>query len=89
MVEGKLVDEGREPQNVQVILHGAATQSAFLLQDKEGEFLSVEAEEETVEEPAAESPEPDHYEDEGKVELLQIELEEARVENLELHQQVE
>ena len=41
-----------------------------------------------MEEPAAESPEPDHYEDEGEVELLQIELEEARVENLGLHQQV-
>ena len=44
---------------------------------------------ERVEEPAAEFPEPDPHEDGGEVETLQIELEQARVENLELHQQVE
>ena len=74
--------------DVQVVLHGATPQSAFILQD-EGEFLIVEAEEETVEEPAAESPEPDPHEDGGEAETLRIELKEARVENLELRQQVE
>ena len=75
--------------DVQVVLHGATPQSAFILQDEEGEFLIVEAEEETVEEPAAESPEPDPPEDGGEAETLRIELKEARVENLELRQQVE
>ena len=43
MVEGKLVDKGREPRNAQVVLRGATPQSAFALQDEEGEFLIVEA----------------------------------------------
>ena len=72
-----------------MVLRDATPRSAFILQDEEGEFLIVEAEEETVEEPAAESPEPDPHEDGGEVETLRIELEEARVKNLELRQQVE
>lgn len=44
MVEGKLVDKGRESRNVQVVLCGSTPQSAFALQDEERELLIVEAE---------------------------------------------
>ena len=50
MIKGKLIAQGREPRNVQVIL-GATPSSAFSLQDLEGTFLTVE--EETVGEDTA------------------------------------
>ena len=82
MVEGKLVDAGREPRNVQVVLGGGTPRAAFVLQDEDGEFLTVE--EEAVEEP----PDPGHQDD-REAETLQAELEAVRVENTELRQQLD
>ena len=44
MIEGRLIAQGREPHNVQVVL-GATPTEAFCLQDAEGTFLNVEEDE--------------------------------------------
>ena len=62
MIEGKLAEEGREPRNVQVIL-GTTPLDAFVLQDADGTFLTVETEEEAPSEESegsdGESEDPD------------------------------
>lgn len=86
MVEGKLTEPGREPQNVQVMLSSGTPKAVFSLQDEEGEFLTI------TEEGEEEPPEPVTSEPrrEGeKMETLPAELEAVRVENTELQQQLD
>ncbi len=86
MVEGKLTDQGREPRNVQVVL-GTTPLDAFVLQDADGTFLTVDAEEapdEESQESDLESEDPD-----GDVRALRTELETMRAENEGLRRQVD
>ena len=86
MVEGKLADAGREPRNVLVRLGSGAPGFAFVLQDEEGEFLTVE--EEVEEEP----PEPaisEHQHEAEEIQTLRAELEAVQVENTELRYQLD
>ena len=63
---------------------GGTTGAAFILQDEEGEFLTVK--EEAKEPPEAIAPESPHEGEE--MEALQTKLEAARVENIEPWQQL-
>ena len=54
MVEGKLAELDREPQNVHVV-RGATPLDAFSLLDADGSFLTVKAEEEAPDEERQES----------------------------------
>ena len=56
MIEGKLAEDGREPLNVQVMFSGGTTGAAFVLQDEEGEFLTVQEEHEEPPETIASEP---------------------------------
>ena len=87
MVERKLEEQGREPLNVQVIL-GTTPHDVFRLQDADGIFLTVEEEEEPVDD----SQLPDHSGSEGSEEELQTlkaEVEEMNAENATLCLKVE
>ena len=89
MIEGRLIAQGREPRNVQVVL-GATPSDAFHLQDVEGRFLTVEEElEETPEEQVSPLREPEQENSEGELQSLRTELETAKTENLELRQQLD
>ncbi len=85
MIEGKLLEQGREPRNIQVVL-GAAPGSVFHLRDLEGTILEVE--EETPEQRGPEGPdgpeaEPGVSGGPGvELESLRAELEAARAEKL-------
>lgn len=92
MIEGKLIAQGQEPRNVQVVL-GATPGSAFSL--LEGTFLTVE--EEMVGEGTTGEHEPgsgpqEHGEpekSEQELQSLKTELETLKAENLDLRHQLE
>ena len=77
MVEGKFGKQGREPQNVQVVL-GATPRDSFSLRDAEGTFLTVDAEEEAPAEDAQESSNSESEGSGGELEGLRAELQTER-----------
>ena len=85
MIEGKLSEDGRGPQNIQDILSGGMTAAAFVLQDEEGEIVTVE---EGVQEPP-EAIAPEFPREGEEMEALQIKLEVVRFESIELWQQLD
>ena len=84
MIEGKLLGDGRELWNMQVIFDVGTPGVAFVLQDEEAEFLTVEEE---VEEPLEPSVTGSQHEGE-EMETLQQEVEAVRIESKELQQQL-
>jgi len=48
LVKGKLSGEGHDPCNVQVVFEEYSSETAFVLWDEDGEFLSVPAAESVV-----------------------------------------
>lgn len=88
MVEGKMAELGREPQNVQVVL-GATPLDAFSLLDADGPFLTVEAEEEAPEEERPELSDAESERSEGELQGLREELEAVRAENEGLREQLD
>ena len=88
MVEGRLVEQGREPRNMQVVL-GATPRDAFCLKDADGTFLTVDAEEDA---PVGGTPEQSNTEAEesgNESETLRAELEAVKAQREELREQVE
>lgn len=88
MIEGMLVEDEREPRNVQVIIIGGAS---IILCDEDGEFLRAEPEEQRDDGPpaldAGVDPEKEG-EEEDEVERLQAALRDALAENESLKSQV-
>lgn len=83
IVEGRLVEQRREPWNVQVVL-GAMPHHTFCLKDADGTFLMVDTE---VDAPAGGTPEqsnPESEESGNESGMLQAELEAVKVQKEEL-----
>ena len=88
MIEGRLIAQGREPRNVQVVL-GATPTEAFCLQDAEGTFLNVEEEEQPPSEHDSVTHDSESESSESELQSLKSELEAVKIENAELHQELE
>ena len=84
MIEGRLIAQGREPRNVQVVL-GATHDDEFYLEDLEGRFLMVESAAPADE---VESSEHDSAGSQTETDALRLELDTVRTENARLQDQL-
>ena len=87
MIDGKLIEMGREPRNVQLIL-GEAPCNEFRLQDMSGTILTVEVED-TVDEQSSEEEGGDKASMLAEMQALREELESVRLQNATLKDQLE
>lgn len=85
MIEGRLIAQGREPCNVQVVL-GVTCDDEFYLQDLEGRFLMVERAAPTDE---VESSEHESAGSQTETDALRLELETVKTANARLQDQLE
>ena len=82
IIEGKLIELGREPHNVQVVIDEGTPMAALDLQDESGTFLTVLAEDPVDSEHAGDTVESEHEtseedDNEENVSSLKQALEEA------------
>ena len=94
IIEGKLTELGREPQNVQVVMEEGTPTAGLRLQDESGTFVTVEAEEPThpeelVEEPVAETDGLEEDNDEDDISSLRQALEEVTLQKQTLEEEVD
>ena len=94
IIEGKLTELGREPQNVQVVMEEGTPTAGLRLQDESGTFVTVEAEEPThpeelVEEPVVETDGLQEDNDEDDISSLRQALEEVTLQKQTLEEEVE
>ena len=88
MINGNLTGDGRETQNIQVILTGGPS-SEFFLEDVDGRFLTVQATVEETQSKSSESTEHDPNEElRLEADTLRMELEALTRENHALKRKV-
>ena len=87
MIDGKLTEEGKVTQNIQVVFEGTDLTSTFSLEDEEGRFLTVPTREEQTN---TEAGELNHTEDgeEQQADILRRELQALTEENQTLKEEV-
>ena len=87
MIDGKLIEMGREPRNVQVIL-GGMPRDEFRLQDMSGTILTVEVED-TADKQSSEKEDGDKVSMLAEMRTLREELESVKLQNAMLKDQLE
>ncbi len=73
MIDGKLIEEGKDPHNVQVVLEGVEPKSEFSLEDADGRFLDVSVETEEDLSGGYHEPSDGEGEEEGETDVLRRE----------------
>ena len=87
IIDGKLIKEGRERPNIQVLLKGIDFTFEFLLEDEERRFLIVATKEEETNVKTPESS-PTKYGEEQQADILRRELKVLTEENQALKAEV-
>ena len=87
MIDRKLIEMGREPCNVQIIL-GETPHDEFRLQDMSGTILTVEVED-TADEQSSEKEDGDKSSMLAEMQTLHEELESVKLQNATLKDQLE